>query len=205
MEARQLLEVLSVAERLKDATRHCYTSGGRRESVAEHSWRITLMAYLVSDEFPEADLTKLLKMCLIHDLGEAFTGDIPTFDKTDSDEAKEAAVLDQWVRELPQPFAEEMRTLYREMDERKTLESRIYKALDNLEALIQHNESDISTWIPLEYDLQMTYGNDKVQFSEYLRSLRDEIRNDSIAKIQEAENRGSSVQKIDKETQKEVN
>lgn len=205
MEARKLLEVLSVAERLKDATRHCYTSGGRRESVAEHSWRITLMAYLVSDEFPEADLTKLLKMCLIHDLGEAFTGDIPTFDKTDSDEAKEAAVLDQWVRELPQPFAEEMRTLYREMDERKTLESRIYKALDNLEALIQHNESDISTWIPLEYDLQMTYGNDKVQFSEYLRSLRDEIRNDSIAKIQEAENRGSSVQKIDKETQKEVN
>ena len=205
MEARKLLEVLSVAERLKDATRHCYTSGGRRESVAEHSWRITLMAYLVSDEFPEADLTKLLKMCLIHDLGEAFTGDIPTFDKTDSDEAKEATVLDQWVRELPQPFAEEMRTLYREMDERKTLESRIYKALDNLEALIQHNESDISTWIPLEYDLQMTYGNDKVQFSEYLRSLRDEIRNDSIAKIQEAENRGSSVQKIDKETQKEVN
>ena len=205
MEARKLLEVLSVAERLKDATRHCYTSGGRRESVAEHSWRITLMAYLVSDEFPEADLTKLLKMCLIHDLGEAFTGDIPTFDKTDSDEAKEAAVLDQWVRELPQPFAEEMRTLYREMDERKTLESRIYKALDNLEALIQHNESDISTWIPLEYDLQMTYGNDKVQFSEYLRSLRDEIRNDSIAKIKEAENRGSSVQKIDKETQKEVN
>lgn len=163
------------------------------------------MAYLVSDEFPEADLTKLLKMCLIHDLGEAFTGDIPTFDKTDFDEAKEAAVLDRWVRELPQPFAEEMRTLYREMDERKTLESRIYKALDNLEALIQHNESDISTWIPLEYDLQMTYGNDKVQFSEYLRSLRDEIRNDSIAKIQEAENSGSSVQKIDKETQKEVN
>lgn len=205
MEARKLLKVLSVAERLKDATRHCYTSGGRRESVAEHSWRITLMAYLVSDEFPEADLTKLLKMCLIHDLGEAFTGDIPTFDKTDFDEAKEAAVLDRWVRELPQPFAEEMRTLYREMDERKTLESRIYKALDNLEALIQHNESDISTWIPLEYDLQMTYGNDKVQFSEYLRSLRDEIRNDSIAKIQEAENSGSSVQKIDKETQKEVN
>ena len=205
MEARKLLEVLSVAERLKDATRHCYTSGGRRESVAEHSWRITLMAYLVSDEFPEADLTKLLKMCLIHDLGEAFTGDIPTFDKTDFDEAKEAAVLDRWVRELPQPFAEEMRTLYREMDERKTLESRIYKALDNLEALIQHNESDISTWIPLEYDLQMTYGNDKVQFSEYLRSLRDEIRNDSIAKIQEAENSGSSVQKIDKEKQKEVN
>ena len=73
-----------------------------------------------------------------------------------------------------------------EMEERKTLEARIYKALDNLEALIQHNESDISTWIPLEYDLQMTYGNDKVQFSEYLTRLRDQVREDSKNKIAES-------------------
>lgn len=71
MKPEKLIEVLSVAERLKDAVRHSYTSGGRRESVAEHSWRITLMAYFVSDEFPEADLLKIMKMCLIHDLGEA--------------------------------------------------------------------------------------------------------------------------------------
>ena len=38
MEPRALLEILEVAERLKDATRHCYTSKGRHESVAEHSW-----------------------------------------------------------------------------------------------------------------------------------------------------------------------
>ena len=70
MNARRLIEILHLAERLKDTERHCYTSGNRRESVAEHSWRLTLMAYLVSDEFPGADLEKLLKMCLIHDLGE---------------------------------------------------------------------------------------------------------------------------------------
>ena len=64
MDPEKLIENLAIAERLKDATRHCYTSGGRRESVAEHSWRITLMAYFVSDEFPEADLAKLMKMCL---------------------------------------------------------------------------------------------------------------------------------------------
>ena len=81
MEARRLIDALSVAERLKDATRHCYTSGGRHESVAEHSWRLALMAYWVSDEFPELDMAKVIKMCLIHDLGEAFTGDIPTFEK----------------------------------------------------------------------------------------------------------------------------
>ena len=145
------------------------------------------MAYLVSDEFPEANLEKLMKMCLIHDMGEAFTGDIPTFEKTEKDEEKEASLLNEWVKQLPEPFSSEMQELYREMEERQTLETRIYKALDNLEALIQHNESDISTWIPLEYDLQMTYGNDKVQFSEYLTRLRDQVREDSKRKIAEQE------------------
>ena len=168
MDARTLIDTLAVAGRLKDTTRHCYTPGGRHESVAEHSWRITLMAYWISDEFPEANLEKLLKMCLIHDLGEAFTGDIPSFEKTEVNEEREAELLFKWMKSLPEPFATEMMELYREMEERKTLEARIYKALDNMEALISHNESDIQTWLPLEYDLQMTYGNDKVAFSEYL-------------------------------------
>ena len=183
MDARTLIDTLAVAGRLKDTTRHCYTPGGRHESVAEHSWRITLMAYWISDEFPEANLEKLLKMCLIHDLGEAFTGDIPSFEKTEVNEEREAELLFKWMKSLPEPFATEMMELYREMEERKTLEARIYKALDNMEALIAHNESDIQTWLPLEYDLQMTYGNDKVAFSEYLTELRDMIREDSREKI----------------------
>lgn len=183
MDARTLIDTLTVAGRLKDTTRHCYTPGGRHESVAEHSWRITLMAYWISDEFPEANLEKLLKMCLIHDLGEAFTGDIPSFEKTEVNEEREAELLFKWTKSLPEPFATEMMELYREMEERKTLEARIYKALDNMEALISHNESDIQTWLPLEYDLQMTYGNDKVAFSEYLTELWDMIREDSREKI----------------------
>ena len=183
MDARTFIDTLAVAGRLKDTTRHCYTPGGRHESVAEHSWRITLMAYWISDEFPEANLEKLLKMCLIHDLGEAFTGDIPSFEKTEVNEEREAELLFKWTKSLPEPFATEMMELYREMEERKTLEARIYKALDNMEALISHNESDIQTWLPLEYDLQMTYGNDKVAFSEYLTELRDMIREDSREKI----------------------
>ena len=49
MEVRALLDVLHVAERLKDELRHCDTSKGRRESVAEHSWRIALMALFMQD------------------------------------------------------------------------------------------------------------------------------------------------------------
>ena len=183
MKPEKLIEVLSVAERLKDAVRHSYTSGGRRESVAEHSWRITLMAYFVSDEFPEADLLKIMKMCLIHDLGEAFTGDIPAFEKTAKDSEKEADALGEWVKTLPELFNKEMAELYQEMEEQQTLEARIYKALDKLEALIQHNESDIKTWIPLEYDLQMTYGSKECSFCTYMEHLRETVREDSCRKI----------------------
>lgn len=184
MKPEHLLDAVHVAERLKDTTRHCYTSGGRRESVAEHSWRMTLMAYFVSDEFPEADMEKVYKMCLIHDLGECFTGDIPVFKKSDSDEQREEELLDQWVGTLPEPFCTEMRALYQEMAARQTLEAKIYKAMDSLEAVIQHNESDIATWEPNEYELNRTYAYDRVDFSEYMKNLRAAIRQETEEKIQ---------------------
>ena len=186
MEPEKLIETLAVAERLKDAARHCYTSRGRRESVAEHSWRITLMAYLVSDEFPEADLKKLMKMCLIHDMGEAITGDIPAFEKTDKDRKVENKKVEQLTDILPEPVRAEWKALFEEMEAMETQEARLYKSLDKLEALIQHNEADISTWIPLEYDLQMTYGNEECKFTEYIQRLRDEVRKDSKRKIEES-------------------
>lgn len=185
MEARKLLEALSVAERLKDATRHCYTRNGRHESVAEHSWMMTLMAFLIRDEFPEADMDKVIRMCIIHDLGEAFTGDIPTFEKSEENENTEENLLYKWLKTLPEPQRIEMTSLFEEMKKRETTEAKIYKAIDSLEALIQHNISDLSTWIPMEYELNITYADDKVAFSEYLTKLREEIRSDTLAKIAE--------------------
>ena len=70
------------------------------------------------------------------------------------------------------------------MAARQTLEAKIYKALDGLEAVIQHNESDISTWLPLEYDLNVTYCEDKVAFSPYLKALRQLVREDTLSKIE---------------------
>lgn len=191
MDARALIDALTVAERLKDTMRHCYTRNGRRESVAEHSWMMTLAAFWMKDEFPEADMDRVLKMCLIHDLGEAFTGDVPAFEKTASNEQEEKRLLYGWVASLPGDIAKEMLSLYDEMEKRETLEAKIYKAVDGLEAVIQHNISDISTWLPLEYELNMTYAEDKVAFSEYLRALREEIRKDTLAKIDAAGRRNA--------------
>lgn len=183
MKPQELLEILHTTERLKDTTRHCYTSGGRHESVAEHSWRIALMAYLMKDEFPETDINKVIKMCLIHDLGEIFTGDIPVFNKTEANEATEAHLLGEWVDSLPEPYRSEFTALYTEMDARLTPEAKLYKAMDSLEAVIQHNESDISTWEDHEYRLQLKYAWDRVSFSPYLTGLREAIRDESLAKI----------------------
>ena len=185
MKPTELLEILSVAEKLKCNTRHCWLSDGRRESVAEHSWRVALMAMLLTPEFSEADMNKVIRMCLIHDLGEAFTGDIPAFDKTAADTEKEDALFNAWVQRLPQETKGEFASLLAEMNALETQEAKIYKALDKMEAVIQHNESDISTWLPLEYDLQLHYGEENVQFSPYFRSLKKEVNDWTRRKIQE--------------------
>ena len=165
MHPTELLNILHTAEKLKDTTRHCDTSGGRRESVAEHSWRIALMAFFLRDEFPRLDMDKVLQMCLIHDLGECFTGDIPSFLKTDADTTREDSLLAQWVSSLPAPYCTEMAALYK------------------LEAVIQHNEAPISTWLPREYALNLTYADENVAFSPYLTALREAVRDETKAKI----------------------
>lgn len=142
------------------------------------------MAFLLRHEFPDVDINRVVDMCLIHDLGECFTGDIPTFIKTDSDRDVEDSLLDQWVKTLPEEVSREMSELYREMDAQETKEAKIYKSLDKLEALIQHNESPIDTWSDNEYDLNKTYAFDTVAFSEWLTELRNEILKDTLDKIE---------------------
>ncbi|MDO5122292.1 MAG: HD domain-containing protein [Erysipelotrichaceae bacterium] len=184
MEQREFLDILHTAERLKDAERHCTTTNGRRESVAEHSWRISLMAFLLEDVFPEADIMIVIRMCLMHDLGECFTGDIPTFVKTASDRRTEDELLNDWVASLPEEVSVRMTDLYTEMEAQETLEAKLYKALDKLEALIQHNESPLSTWADNEYELNKTYAFDTVGFSQWLKELRQEILKDTLDKIE---------------------
>ena len=186
MDPRAFLEILHIAERLKDTPRHCTTTHRRTESVAEHSWRVSLMAFLLRKEFPEADMDKVVKMCLVHDLGECFTGDIPTFLKTDGDRAVEDSLLGRWVRSLPPEVSAEMAALFREMDAQETVEAKIYKSLDKLEALIQHNESPLDTWSENEFALNKTYAFDTVAFSPWLTALRQEILQDTLEKISSA-------------------
>lgn len=188
MTDREFIDFLDKVEKMKCNTRHSWTSTGRKESVAEHSWRLALMALLLEDEFPKVDINKMIRMCLIHDIGEAVTGDIPSFLKTKEDSDVEEQAVQGLLDTLPQPQREKFHILFQEMDEKQTVEAKLYKALDKLEAVVQHNEADISTWLPLEYDLQQTYGQKEASFHPRTEALRNTALQDTLEKIQKEGN-----------------
>ena len=97
---------------------------------------------------------------------------------------REEELLDAWVQSLPAPQREELSALYREMEAQETAEAKVYKALDKLEAVIQHNEAPLATWSENEYELNKTYANDAVAFSPWLRALRAEVLKDTLEKIE---------------------
>ena len=92
-------------------------------------------------------------------------------------------MFDKWVRTLPEATKAEFTALLAEMNALETVEAKIYKALDKLEAVIQHNESPIDTWLPLEYELQLEYGRENVRFHPWFQELRREIDRQTIQKI----------------------
>ncbi|MBR5519967.1 MAG: HD domain-containing protein [Clostridia bacterium] len=185
MEISALFRFLAVAERLKCNTRHCDTTSGRRESVAEHCWRLALMAWLVRDEFPDLNMDRVIVMCLTHDLGEAITGDIPTFEKTKSDEQTEGDAVRALFSTLPDPQGSDLTSIFDEIDAQVTPEAKLFRALDKMEAVMQHNESDIATWLPLEYDLQLSYGKAETDVFPYTRALKDALNAWTRKKIAE--------------------
>ena len=184
--AKQFTDFLNRVERLKSVRRHCVTADGEPETVAAHSWRTALMAYLLKDELGDADMDRVIRMCLIHDIGEAVTGDIPTFVKNAEQEETEKEAVAKLLKGLPGPLEQELGELFSEMEAQETKEAKIYKALDRLEAVISHNESDIATWLPLEYGLNITYGAGQVAWSDYLQRLKEAANAASLRKIADA-------------------
>lgn len=183
MKPEKYVEFLNLIAQLKKNTRHSWTDENRKESVAEHSWRLAVMALLCSDEYPHLDMNKVIKMCLIHDFGEAITGDVPSFYKTDDHERREEEAINTILQKLPDEYKSEFSLLYREMSEMKTEEAKLFKALDNMEAVVSHNEAPISTWIPLEYTENLVYGEENCRFSPWTVELREFLKQESIEKI----------------------
>ena len=194
-----VLEVIKLGEKLKYELRHSWLSNGRQESVAEHTWRVSLMAVLIEPYLEQkVDMAKLLKMIIIHDLVEAEATDVPAFDTMNNAKIKkqkelnELKAIENIKNTLQGVLGLEVYNLWIEFENKQTFEAKVANALDKLEAQIQHNEADIDTWLDIEY--KMSFLLDKhTNFNQTLNLLKDIIEEEAESKLVAA---GVEIEKL---------
>jgi len=183
----ELLDFLRNAERLKNTLRSGYTSEGRRESVAEHTWRLCLMALVFSEHFPDVDFARLVKMCLIHDLGEAVGGDIPAPEQSEagSKAGQERQDLLRLLDPLPPALRDDIAALWDEYEEASTPEARLAKALDKLETILQHTQGKNPA--DFDYRFNLGYGRKYTSDDPIIASVREILDAETERRAQEEE------------------
>ncbi|GIP61470.1 haloacid dehalogenase [Virgibacillus pantothenticus] len=197
---KRIYQIIRLGENLKTELRHSWLSNGRRESVAEHTWRMTLMAVLLQPYLKtNLDMDKLLKMVIIHDLVEAEARDIPVFEIMNDvvamkqKQANELRAMSNIKNILPEELGEDLYRIWIEFEAKETYEAKVANALDKLEVQIQHNEADISTWKPIEYELCLLLG-EHTDFSSVLTELKAIIELEAKEKIQQSQKQTISLQ-----------
>ena len=178
-----VLAFLRAAERLKSTTRTGYTSTGQQESVAEHTWRLCLMALVLRQSFTEIDFAKLVKICIIHDLGEAVNGDVSAPEQARRAAAGVAAGKAEQERRdllellmpLPTAVRDEITALWDEYEAAQSVEAKLAKGLDKLETIMQHNQG----LNPADFDYRFNLGYGRQHTADIpiiaqLRAMLDE-------------------------------
>lgn len=172
-----ILDFLREAERLKNVYRTSWTTDGTQESAASHTWRLCMGALVFAGHFPELDSERLIKICVIHDLGEAISGDIPAIyqDANAPKAEQERADLLTLLKTLPGDLQDEIVELWDEYEAAETAEAKVAKALDKLETLMQHNQGTNPP--DFDYEFNLEYGRthtDRVPLIAEIRKLIDE-------------------------------
>lgn len=193
-----VLDFLRAAERLKSTTRTGYTSSGQQESVAEHTWRLCLMALVLRSEFPDVDFAKLVKICIIHDLGEAIHGDVSAPEQARRAAAGLAAAKsDQERRDLlellaplPPTLRDEITALWDEYEAAQSPEARLAKGLDKLETIMQHNQGLNPP--DFDYRFNLGYGRRHTADIPLVAQVREILDRETESRAREAEARPSS-------------
>ncbi len=182
-----ILAFLQAAERLKGTYRSAWTSEGEQESVAEHSWRLCLMALVLADRFPEVDFARLIRMLIIHDLGEALHGDVPAPEQRAIPDkaARERRDLGVLLSPLPQRLQDEIGTLWDEYEAATTAEARLAKGLDKLETIMQHNQGKNPDGFDYRYNL--AYGQRFTDADPRLAAIRALLDRETDRRAQASE------------------
>lgn len=181
-----ILAFLQGAERLKDTLRSGLTSGGRPESTAEHSWRLALMIVLFARDLPGLDLERLLKLALIHDLGEAISGDVPATLQAPDDgrEARERADMQALCAPLPADLRAELLELWEDYAAARSPEARLAKGFDKLETILQHATGAAPPGF--DHGFNLGYGRERTDAHPLLRAIREAADAATRARMQPA-------------------
>ena len=182
---------MNIAEGLKRELRHSWLSDGRRESVAEHVWSMSLLALILFEEVEtEVDRLKVMKMIVIHDLVEIYAGDMPAFEamsggQNAKEEAEKKALEDLMGKLHNLELAQEIKDLWYEFEELETNEAKFAQACDKAEAIIQHNNADIETFSQGDYDINPYYRKNRFEFDPFLVEFKEEIDRQTMVKLEE--------------------
>lgn len=176
------VEFIKEIEGLKSVLREAWGSAGRRESTAEHSWRLALFAGILAPTFG-VDITKTLMMCLVHDLGELYIGDISAASNPDEGEKHmaEARDMKKILAVLPKEQGRELMSLWKEYNSNASAEAKLVKALDKAETIIQHNQGDNPPGF--DYAFNLEYGKQYFEEDEILIQLRELLDNETKLSI----------------------
>lgn len=149
-ELKQRLEFLMTIDKMKSIYRQTLlTDKSRRETDAEHSWHIAVMAMLLAPYAPEgADINRCVKMCLVHDLVEIYAGDTFCYDeKAGMDkEERELLAAEKLFSSLPKEDGEELKNLWIEFDKQETADALFSASLDRLQPFLHNMLTDGHTW-----------------------------------------------------------
>ncbi|WP_179945838.1 HD domain-containing protein [Methylobacterium indicum] len=178
------LDFLRRAEALKSTLRSGHAASGRPESTAEHTWRLCLMAMVLADGADGLDPLRLIKMCLVHDLGEAVGGDIPATDPRAADKAaQERRDLLSLTDTLPPARRDEILGLWEEYEAGTSPEAVLAKGFDKLETILQHNQGRNPPGF--DYAFNLAYGAKHTARHPLTAAIRAVLDEDTRARMAE--------------------
>lgn len=149
---KKQLELLMELDRLKSVLRRTRVKSAekRLENSAEHSWHVALMALLLEEHANEpVDITKVVKMLLLHDIVEIDAGDTFVYDSVASkeQEEKELAAAERLFGMLPDEQGQELKNIWFEFEQAKSAEAKFAKALDRLIPILMNYNNDGQSWV----------------------------------------------------------
>lgn len=183
---RKQLEFVLEIDKEKNIFRQTHISGhGRNENDAEHAWHMAIMAYLLREYSNEPiDITKVMLMCLIHDVVEIDAGDTYAYDTEGkkTQKAREEAAKERLYSMLPADQKEELMAIFDEFEAWETPEAKFARAMDNLQPLLLNNSNGGGDWRSHEVSADQVYGRQigTKAGSEKLYEVTDNIIRENI-------------------------